>query len=297
MINELTSSSPRKNPWKLGGLSITKLGKRVWNEVQMDDLFGRAAELAFYFFLGLFPALIFVTALIGQLPLQGVMPELMAYLRNFLPEDALTLVDGLIAEVKKGSSGSILSLSLLGALWASSSGLVAIMNTLNAVYDVEESRPFWKARLLAIVMTIGLALFTIVSVTVILYGETFSHWLAELLGFGWLFATFWSVLQWVLAVSLMLLAVGIVYYLAPNIEQEWLWVTPGSVVAVALWLAGSLGFKLYVDNFGNYNVAYGSLGGVVIVMLWFYVSSVVLLIGGEINAEIEKASPTTSSQT
>ncbi|WP_447979575.1 YihY/virulence factor BrkB family protein [Candidatus Nitrospira bockiana] len=280
---------PADSPWRLGGLTWKALAVRVWRESQDDEILGRAAQLAFYFLLTLFPALLFLTALLGLFPAERVVPELMSYLHTVLPEEALSLVERYLEQVVAGSGKDILSLGLLGALWASSSGMTAIMEGLNAVYDAPETRPFWKVRVIAIVMTIGLAGLIIVSITLVLYGEHIGEWIAELVGLGWLFKLTWVVLQWPVVIVLMLFAMAVVYYVSPNVEQRWRWVTPGSLSAVLLWLLVSLGFKLYVENFGNYNKAYGSIAGVIVLMLWLYLSGIVLLLGGEINAEIEHA--------
>ena len=285
----LTSGSSARNPWKLGGLTWMELGRRLWHQSEKDEVLGRAAQLAYYFVLALFPALLFLTALLGLLPLEQIMPELMASLRSVLPSDALSLVEKYLQQVVKGSGGDILSLGLLGALWASSSGVTAIMEALNAVYDAKEVRPFWKVRLIAIVMTIGLAGFIILSTTLVLYGEHIGEWVANIIGLGWLFTSAWLVLQWPVVIVLMLFAIAVIYYISPCVEQDWRWVSPGSVFAVLMWLIVSLAFKVYVENFGNYNKAYGSIAGVIVLMLWFYLSGIVLLMGGEINAEIEKA--------
>jgi membrane protein len=285
----LTSPSARWNPWKLGGLGWKAFGQRLWEESQKDDILGRAAQLAYYFLLALFPALLFLTALIGLFPLKETMPELMLNLRTVLPADALSLLERYLDNVVKGSSGDILSLGLLGALWASSSGVTAIMESLNVVYSAAETRPYWKVRLIATLLTIGLAGFIIASTTLVLYGARIGEWIAGFIGLGWLFVIAWNVLQWPVAVFLMLFALAVIYYVCPNVEHDWRWVTPGSVCAVSLWLAVSLGFKAYVENFGNYNAAYGSIAGVIVLMLWLYLTGVVMLLGGEINAQIEHA--------
>ena len=286
---DLTSPSPIQNPWKLGGLSWTELGARVWREAQEDDLLGRAAQLAFYLLLALFPALVCFTALVGLLPLKPVIPQLLAYLRGMLPADALSLLEKYLQQVVAGSGGSLLSLGLLGALWASSSGLTAIMRALNVVYDTQETRAYWKIWVTAIAMTIGLAGFIILSTTLVLAGEHIAAGVAHLLGFGELFTIGWIIVEWPLVIVFMLVAVSVIYYFGPDVDQEWRWVIPGSLVAVVLWVVVSLGFKLYVENFGNYNVAYGSLGGGIVLMLWVYLSGIALLIGGVLNAEIGKA--------
>src|SRR5262245_32139069 len=288
--SSLTSRSPSYNPWKLGGLSFKELGKRLWQESQEDELLGRAAQLSYYVLLALFPALIFLTALLGLFSVQNIMPELMSYLRNVLPQDALSMLERFLDQVAQGSGGNLLSIGGLGALWASSSGITAIMEALNVVYDVKkDSRSFWRIRLTAILLTIGLAAFLILSMTLVLYGGAIGEWIADFVGLGHAFTWAWKFLQWPVIVGLGLIAVAAVYYLCPNIEQNWRWVSPGSVFAVSMWMIVSLGFKYYVDNFGNYNKVYGSIAGIIVIMLWLYWSGMVLLLGGEINAEIEHA--------
>ena len=286
---DLTSHSPIHNPWKLGGLSWQELGARLWREAQNDELLGRAAQLGFYLVLALFPALLFSTALLGLFPLQPIIPELLTYLRDVLPADALSLLEKYLQQVMEGSGGSLLSLGLVGALWATSSGLTAIMDALTVVYDTKETRTLWKIWVTALAMTIGLAGFIILATALVLVGEHIAQGVANFLGLGELFTIGWVIVQWPLIILFMLVAVSVIYYFSPNVEQDWRWVTPGSLVAVVLWLAVSLGFKLYVENFGNYNVAYGSIGGAIVLMLWFYLSGIALLIGGELNAEIGKA--------
>jgi membrane protein len=279
------------NFWRLGGLSFTELGRRLWRESLQDELLGRAAQLAYYALLALFPALIFLTALMGLLSLERFMPELMSYLRDVLPADALMMVQRFLSQIAEGSGANILSFGALGALWASSSGVTAIMEALNVVFGVkEDQRPFWRVRLIAIVLTIGLAGFVILSLGLVLYGPTIGRWIADLMGFGVAFTWIWNVLQWPVIAGLMLTVVAAIYHICPDRPvKRWRWMTPGSVFAVVMWLVVSLGFKAYVDNFGNYNKVYGSIAGVIVLMLWFYWSGMVLLLGGEINAEIEKA--------
>jgi len=279
------------NPWNLGGLTLTELGRRLWDESQKDEQLGRAAQLSYYALLALFPALIFLTALMGLFSVQSFMPELMSYLRNVLPADALSMVQRFLTQVAEGSGANILSLGALGALWASSSGVTAIMDALNVVFGVKEDRrPFWRVRLTAIVLTTGLAGFVIMSLALVLYGPTIGRWIADLMGFDVVFTWIWNVLQWPIIATLMLIVVAAIYHICPDRRHKrWRWVTPGSVFAVLMWLLVSLGFKAYVDNFGDYNKVYGSIAGVIVLMLWFYWSGMVLLLGGEINAEIEKA--------
>ena len=279
------------DPWDLGGLTFMELGRRLWRETQKDELLGRAAQLSYYALLALFPALIFLTALMGLFSVENFMPELMSYLRNVLPSDALSMVQRFLTQMAEGSGANILSIGALGALWASSSGVTAIMDALNVVFDVKEDRrSFWRVRLIAILLTIGLAGFVILSLALVLYGPTIGRWIADFMGFGVAFTWLWNVLQWPVIAGLMLIVVAAIYHICPDRRyKRWRWVTPGSVFAVLMWLVVSLGFKAYVDNFGDYNKVYGSIAGVIVLMLWFYWSGMVLLLGGEINSEIETA--------
>lgn len=277
------------NLWKRGGLSWTELGRRLWKEIEDDEVLGRGAQLAYYFLLAVFPMLLFLTALLGLFPVNTSTSALLQYAEEILPADALGILQRYLDNVVQGSGTEILSLGILGALWVSSSGITAMIDALNVAYNATETRPFWKVRLTGIVLTIGLAGFVILSAVLVVYGDKLAEWASNLFGFGTFFVMTWKLLQWPLAFIFMVLAIGIIYYVCPNVEQHWRWVTPGAVVAVILWLCLSLVFKLYVTNFGNYNAAYGSIGGVIVLMLWLYLSGTVILLGGEINAEIEAA--------
>ncbi|MBX3319046.1 MAG: YihY/virulence factor BrkB family protein [Nitrospira sp.] len=286
--SDLSAAGP-VNLWKRGGLSWSELGRRLWKEIQDDEVLGRGAQLAYYFLLAVFPMLLFLTALLGLFPVNTSTSALLQYAEEILPADALSILQRYLDNVVQGSGTEILSLGILGALWVSSSGITAIIDALNVAYDATETRPLWKVRLTGILLTIGLAGFVILSAVLVVYGDQLAEWASDFFGFGTLLVMTWKILQWPLAFILMVLAIGIIYYVCPNVEQEWRWVTPGAVTAVLLWICLSLAFKLYVTNFGNYNAAYGSIGGVIVLMLWLYLSGTVILLGGEINAEIEAA--------
>jgi membrane protein len=276
--------------WSLKGRSWPEFLKQVWADVQDDDLFGKAAQLGFYFIFALFPALLCLTALIGLLPIQSILPELMTYIKTVLPTETMPLITKYLDQVVTGSGAGMVSFGFLSALWAVSTGMAAIIDTLNTVYNVNDSRPLWKARSIAMLMTIGATIFIVLSMFLILLGGYLSQWVAVRIGFGAIFTIMWALIQWPFVIMFMLLAVSLIYYLAPNVSHPWRVITPGSVVAVALWLLSSLGFKYYVTNFGTYNAAYGSLAGVMVLMLWLYMSGLVLLIGGEVDAVIENSS-------
>jgi membrane protein len=168
---------------------------------------------------------------------------------------------------------------------------VALIGALNRAYDIEESRQWWKVRLTAIGLTLALALMVLISFSLVVAGPAVAERLAASFGLGAAFEWSWKILQWPLAFFLVTTALGLVYYFAPDADQEWVWITPGAVVATLLWFVVSLAFKVYVTNFTNYNVTYGAVGAVIVLMLWFYISGLAMLIGAELNAEIEHASP------
>lgn len=281
------------SPWKLGGLTVKELGTRVYQEINDDDVFGRAAQLAYYFLLALFPLLLFVLTILGYFFADAgsdLRTELFQYLRTVVPADALGLVQTTMDGMGESASGGKLSFGILAALWAASNGMGAICDSLNVAYGVKESRPWWKSRLVAILLTIALAVLIISALAIILYGGSIGGALATKFGLGDVFQTAWKILQYPLALIFVLVAFALLYYFAPNLKDAKLqWVTPGSVIGVALWLLVSLGFSLYLNHFNSYNQTYGALGAVIILMLWFYLTGAAILVGGEINSEIEHA--------
>jgi membrane protein len=286
----VTPSEPRPSIWKFGGLGVMELARRVVHEIQNDDCLGRAAQLAYYFLFALFPFFLVLITLLGYLPIPNLMDRLMDMLAQMLPGDALSLVQDHVRELVSGERGGLLSFGLLAALWTSSSAMTAIMDSLNRAYDVEEGRPFWKVRGLAILLTVGLSVFLIVSLVLLTFGPQIGGWIADQVGLGGVFQIAWNVLRWPVIVGLLIGAMALIYYLAPDVEQSWQWITPGAVVAILGWLVASLGFSYYVNHFGSYNATYGSIGAVIVLLTWMYVSGFFVLVGGEINAEIEHAS-------
>jgi membrane protein len=277
------------SPWRLGGLSVTQLARCVYAEVWADELPDRAAALSYYFLFALFPGLLFLTALIGLVPSPELMVKFMGYVADVLPEDAASLINKTLAEVVRGAGRGVLSIGAVAALWAASAAMGSMMNALNAAYEVEDPRPWWTRRLLSVVLTIGFSLFVVTAMVLLVFGPKIGEIVAGWLGLGWLFTEVWNIASWPVVICFALTGIALVYYFAPAAQQHWKWVTPGSVFVLVVWLAASSGLRLYVRYFGNYNATYGSIGGVILLLLWFYVSSLVLLVGAEINSEIENA--------
>ena len=278
--------------WALGNLGWRELAKRVWKEIQEDELFGRAAELSYYFLLALFPFLIFLTSIIGLILGSENSPRqiLFDYLARVMPASAYELISQTMIEVSSASSGGKLSFGLLAALWAASNGMTAITTSLNSAYDVEETRPWWKQRLTAIALTIALSVLIISALVLVVAGGWIADWLAATFGLGSMFPLAWKIIQWPIVLFCITLAFALIYYFAPDLhEQKWQWLTPGSAIGVALWLLVSIAFRVYLNFFDSYSATYGSLGAVIILMLWLYFTGTAVLIGGEINSEIEHA--------
>lgn len=278
--------------WSLGGLTPLQLGKRVAQQISKDDLSGRAAQLAYYFLLALFPMLIFLISLLGFLSAPGsqLREALLANLSRVMPGSASDLVQKTIDEVFRSRGGSKLIFGILGALWAASAGMAALTDTLNITYNVEETRPWWKRRLLAVALTIAVSIIVIVSLVLVLYGGRLAGFISSHLGLGDAFVVAWRIIQWPAVLVLMCLAFALIYYFGPNLEKpKWHWITPGAVAGVVLWLLGTFGFRLYLSYFNSYSATYGSLGALIILMLWFYISGFAVLVGGEVNSEIGRA--------
>jgi membrane protein len=278
--------------WKLGGLRWIELGKRVWAEINEDDIWGRAAQLAYYFLLALFPLLIFLTAALGLVlgSGEGLRQSMFNYLNQVMPGSAFQLVNTTMTEITNASTTGKLSFGLLAALWAASNGMGAITQALNVSYDLEESRPWWKQRLVAILLTIALSVLVIAALLLILWGGRLADFVAAHYQLGTFFPTAWKIIQWPLVFAFMVTSFALIYYFAPDVrDQNWKWLTPGAAIGVVLWLLVSFGFKIYLHYFNSYNATYGSLGAVIILMLWLYFTGTSILIGSEVNSEIENA--------
>ncbi len=272
-------------------ISWYELGKRTLNETVEDDVSGLAAELAYYFFLALFPALLFLVALASFFPVHDLMNQVVGALSRFAPGEVLTIVRDQVAKIAGSKNGGLLTIGFLGTVWSTSSAMSGIISTMNKAYEITDSRPWWKVRLIAIGLTFAVGIFILVSFALVLVGPTLAEPMANWLSLGPAFAWTWRIVQWPIVFLLVAAAMGMIYYFGPDAEQKWEWITPGSLLATALWVLISLGFRVYVTAFGNFNATYGAIGGVIVAMLWMYISGLAILVGAEANAEIENASP------
>ncbi len=250
-----------------------------------------AAQLSYYCFLALFPAILFLLAIASFFPLSNLTDDLGRSLGPFVSPQVLELIQDQMRRIANNEDGGLLTFGVVGAFWSSSAALVSIVGALNRAYDIEEGRPWWKVRLVAIGLTLGVALLILSALSLVLLGPTWADALGRATGWGAPFTWAWLVLQWPLVFVLVSTGIGLVYYFGPDADQDWAWITPGAITATILWLLVSLLFKLYIANFTDYNATYGSVGGVIVLLLWFYVSGLAILVGAELNAEIEHASP------
>jgi membrane protein len=284
--------------WKFGGLTPLKLTQLAITKVGEDELSTRSAALSYYFILALFPMLLFLVSLVGVFagPGSHLRDSIISGLGRLAPGSASDLVNSVVNQTFKSSSGLKLAMGLLGALWAASGGMSAVVVSLNVVYRVKETRPWWKQKLTIIGLTLALAALIIMALVLVLYGGKIGQLLATQIGLSDVFRIAWKVLQWPLAFAAMFLSFSIIYYFGPNLEQrKWFWVTPGAVAGVALWLIASLGFRLYLRFFNTYSATYGSLGAVIILMLWLYITGFAVLIGGEVNWVIQNEDKKTAA--
>lgn len=272
-------------------LSWAELARRTWRELIDDDVIDLAAQLSYYFFLALFPAILFVFALASFFPLGNVTDDVGRALGPFVSPQVLDLIQEQMRRLANNENGGLLTVGVAGALWSSSAALVSIVGALNRAYDIDEGRPWWKVRLVAIGLTLSVAVTVLVALSLVLIGPTVAEKLGDATGWGAPFKWTWLVLQWPLVFLLVTVAIGLLYYFGPDAEQDWAWITPGAVFATILWLSASLLFKVYVANFTDYEGTYGTVGAVIVVLLWLYVSGIAILAGAELNSEIEHASP------
>lgn len=257
--------------------------EQVWQRSLTDQVFNRAAELAFWFLMGFFPMLLSVTSLASMLSRgHNSQGTLVMYIGEVIPSAATSMVGTILAQTTGDGRAWF---SLLFALWSSSSATAGIIDTLNTIYGVHESRSWWKARLLGIVLAAATGVLLTAALIIVVYGPTL---LSKLLS-GSATMHVWRLAQWPAAIVLLMLALLCLYRFAPNRPgQQWKHLIPGSVVASMIWIAVSLLFKLYVRHFSNFGLLYGSLGTLIVLMFWFYLSGAAILIGGEVNYTLEQ---------
>lgn len=263
----------------------------LYNKALDTDIFSRAAQVAFYFSFSLFPLIFFLISLVGIVlgTTAGLKGELFSYVRQIMPPSAFELVTRTVEEIVDSSTGGKLTIGLLITLWSASAGIGSIRNALNAVYELQETRWWWRTKLQSLAVTLLLILLVAAVLGIVFYGwQLTGSALAYVSGSDpspWIL----TATQWTALLLTMLFACEVIYNWLPNFRRfRWDWITPGSIVAIALWLLLTRGFRLYLEYFNTYNRAYGSLGAVIILMLWLYLTAIVIMVGGAINAVIDE---------
>ena len=273
----------------LKGLPLGKVLVRTVKEFIDDEMSTYASALAYQMLFSLFPFILFLIALIGFLHLPDFFTWLRLQSELVLPPQALEQVNPVIDQLQQ-SKGGLLSVGIVIALWTASAGVRLMMSAMNAAYDVVEGRPVWKRFPLSIFYTIGIAGMLLVAAALMVLGPQVMSWLAGQVGLEDFVVTLWTILRWPAIILLMMVAVALMYYVMPDVEQKFRFITPGSVLAVVVWIVASLGFAFYVKTFADYNAMYGSIGAIIVLLLYFYISAAVLLLGAEMNAVIEHMS-------
>lgn len=294
-IWSIVARSPLHSLWNLNGTSPAVVARRTFKSALNDRIFSRAAELGFYFLFSLFPTLICASAIFGMVArsAQQIYDRLLAYLALVIPTSAMGAVINTFNQTTAASTSGKITFSLLGAIWSASVGISAIQETLNEIYKIEDSRSYLVARLYAIGVTLLVSAIGTLSLASMFGGD----WIARVIHHqlsdhfvASLAAASVRVLAWAVATALLLLAFAVIYYWAPDWRQRrWRLFTPGGIVGIFGWLTASLGFRVYLHFFNTFSITYGSLGAVVILLMWFYITGLMLLFGGEINAAIEAA--------
>jgi membrane protein len=284
--------------WKFGGLTPLALIQLAIHKLGEDELSTRSASLSYYFILAVFPLFLFLFSLLSVIagPGSALQEDIVSALGRLAPGSASDVVRSVVHQTFKSGSGLKLAAGILGALWAASGGMSAVVISLNKIYRVPETRPWWKQKATIVGLTIALAALIILALVLALYGGKIGEALFAQLGASDVFRLAWKICQWPVSFAAMFLSFSLVYYFAPDIEErKWYWVTPGSAAGVTLWLIASLGFRLYLHFFNSYSATYGSLGAVIILMLWLYMTGLAILIGGEVNWVIENEDRRTAS--
>jgi membrane protein len=298
-VRELVSHSPLHSLWNLQGVPIRVVAVRTWKSLIADRLFGHAAELGFYFLFALFPTLLSASSILGLAARSAhqIYDRLLDYLGVLIPTAALGTVLKTFNETTAAATSGKITFGLIAAIWSASVGISAIQDTLNVVYKIQDTRSFFRARIYAIGLTVLLTLIFTAGLASLLGGDVVAALAQRFIDYRLVAiaaAAAARLIAWFVATALLALAFAVIYYWAPDIQARcWHWITPGGAIGILGWLIASLGFRVYIHFFNSFSLTYGSLGAVIILLTWFYITGLMLLLGAEINSEIEAAAAET----
>ncbi len=276
-------------------LGVVDFLKLTYKESQEDHLAAFAGNLTYKGLFAIFPFMVFLLSLLGIFQATELVDVLLSRASEAMPREAVDLIGGPIRQITQSKASGALGLgavvSMLFALWGVSGAFRSVMEAMNVMYEVEDDRPFWKKYLISILLSLGAAVLLIAALVLVIYGSQIGSQLADVVGLGSVFRQVWNILQWPVLICFVLLAFALIYYYAPDVKQKFRFVSPGSVLALLLWLGFSLLFSMYVSSLGSYNQTYGALAGVAILMLYIYYTAYILLFGAEMNQVIEAHAP------
>ncbi|WP_419873469.1 YihY/virulence factor BrkB family protein [Candidatus Pristimantibacillus sp. PTI5] len=264
-----------------------QFAKCLYSRFRDDDVPALGAQLTYYLILSFFPFLIFMVSLLGFIELSG--DSVVAELIRLLPTEASETISGILKEVVDNSTGTLLSFGMIATIWSASNGINAIVKGLNKAYDVEEKRPFWKVRGISLLATVFLVIVIMLVMVMLIFGKAIGEYLFQWMNYPDGFQLIWGILKYVIPIAAMAAAFSLLYWIVPSRRLKFKEVLPGAVFATFGWIITSLAFQFYMNNFGNYTKTYGSLGGMIILLIWLYISSILIILGGEINATLASA--------
>lgn len=260
--------------------------KNLIEHIQRADIAGLAAQLAYFFLLSLFPLLIFIVTLLPYLNLDEA--QVFRFIENYAPAEVYILIEGTLSDILLNRNGGLLSIGIIGTIWSASNGMNAIVKSLNRSYEIEETRPFFIVRGLSVVFTLLMIVLFIIALILPVFGQQIGSILFSYFGFEESFIKLWNNLRWTITPLIMFVVLVALYWIVPNQKLFLKSVLPGAAFATIGWISVSLGFSYYVTNFGNFSSTYGSIGGIIVLMLWLYITGIILLVGGQINAVMQE---------
>jgi membrane protein len=269
-------------------VTVKEFVRQLWESFGRNQPFDLAAQLAYFALLSFFPFAMFLLTLVGYIPLHGLDQQILGAIYSVMPPEVAKLCDSTLHEIVGKQHGLLLWTTLTFALWTASGGASGLITALNRAYDVSETRAAWKIKVRALVVTLGGVVTVIIATAAMLVGPEIVRRIWGFFGFGGAFDQLWAIARWPVATLTMMTMVACMYFFLPNVHQRWRFITPGSTVAVLAWILASLGFRAYVTHFGSYARSYGALGTVVILLVWLYLSGLMIILGGEINAILDR---------
>lgn len=287
-LSQLTAYVYIRLAMQIGLRRAKEVTLAVHHEVQRTRVPNVAAGLSYYFLLSLFPLLIALATLLGYLPIPNLFGQSMDFAARFVPSEAMGLVRRILQSVLTPNRGGLLSIGLIGTLWAASGGFSAMIDALDIAYDARARRPMLKQRLLAVALTFMTGGLMAIAMLLTMVGDRAGHFLSNVLHLSYAFERSWPFVRWGIIGLCIVLSMELLYFFGPNIKQRFRHTLPGALIGTVLWVLISAAVNIYVSHFANYNKTYGTIGAVVALLFWLYVSSIAILIGAELNAELLK---------